>query len=549
MKNEMRKIRMDAPTIILHWTFVISLTISMITGFRIAADDPGSQWMLFLDSLLLQGLVTYIHIISATVLSLVAVAYIYYLFKTGLSSRLSLDRQRLQAISSGDRRASMAAINVVLFWVVYAMMAMAAVTGMLMYWDTAVAPMTVRSVHEIIAWCTLAYLFLHILLQLLAGGVPQLLKIITPQAAYGTSFLIAATIGTATAGTLYVIDRWSINDLHVTKVSAATPQIDGNFSDPIWTKIKPTTVHTSRGANESGEEVSVQIKAVHDGEYFYAMFEWPDKTRSHKHLPLVKTEKGWQVLHSEFHIQDEDDYYEDKFGVMFSRVADMSGAGTANMGPKPLAGKPSPKGGRGLHYTSDGSIVDVWHWKSVRSGSDLMQQIDDNYFGPPMEPKPSKSRYTGGYTQDPKTGGGFKMNWEKFSTDTIKPLRLPADPAMLEKFRSVDLSPDKGDNIALYMAMAETVPYSEELDNYPIGTVMPSVLVDAPYAGDRGDVTAISQWQDGKWRMEVKRKLDTGSKYDIALKQDQPTYMWVAVFDHAQTRHSQHIHPVRIVVE
>lgn len=549
MKEKFHSMRMDAPTIILHWTLVISLILSLITGFRIASDNPESHWMLVFDAILLQGQVTFLHIVSATVLSIVAVAYVIYLLKTGLSSRVTLDIFRVKGLWSKESQAKLTAINVLMFWFVYILLIAAGFTGILLYLDSSIAPMAVRLIHEYLAWSVLIYVVVHSLVQFTMGGLPQLLKIINPRAAYGISFVVALTIGSATAGTIFILDKWSVNELHVSKLNSAAPAIDGNVNDPIWKQAKSVTIQTSRGVNESGQNAQVQVKAAHDGEYFYALFEWPDSSRSQKHLPLVKTALGWTVLHTEYDIQDEDSYYEDKFGVMLSHTASIAGAGTAHMGSKPLANKPAPSGGRGLHFTADDSIVDVWHWKSVRSGSTTMNQIDDNYFGPPMTPKTGKSRYTGGYNKDPKTSGGFTMNWEKFSTGIITPKRLPKNPSILKPFQEMDLTPSKGDNVALYMSLSDTVAYREGLDTYPIGTIMPSVLVDAPFAGDRGDVTAVSRWENNKWYLEVKRKLDTGSKFDIAISKYKPVYMWVAVFDHAQTRHSQHIQPIEIIME
>lgn len=549
MKNRSQQVRMDAPTIVLHWVLVISLILSLITGFRIASDDPSSQWMLFFDAVLLQGEVTYIHIVSATILSFVAVAYVVFMFRSGLSSRIRLDRYRLAGLQSRDKEIKLSALNVLMFWFVYLLLGAAAITGVMLYVDSSIAPITTRNIHEIIAWSVFLYVFVHVFVQIAFGGVPQLLKILTPRAAYGATFLVALTVSSATAGTMYVLDKLAVNELRVPKMISDRPVIDGDINDTAWARVAESSIQTSRGANVSGQEVSVSVKAVHDGDYFYALFKWPDSSRSQKHLPLVKTESGWRVMQSEYHIQDEDDYYEDKFGVMLSHVNAMAGAGTAHMGNKPLENRPSPSGGRGLHYTTDDSIVDVWHWKSVRSGSAMMNQIDDNYFGPPMEAKPGKSRYTGGYTKDPKSAGGFSMNWEKFAVDTITPKRLPKDPDLIERFQNVDLSPGVGDDVALYMSLNETVPYDPSLDNYPVGTIMPSVLIDAPFVGDRGDVTAVSRWHNGYWHMEVKRKLDTGSQYDVALTKERPAYMWVAVFDHAQTRHSQHMQPLRVIVE
>ena len=63
----------------------------------------------------------------------------------------------------------------------------------------------------------------------------------------------------------------------------------------------------------------------------------------------------------------------------------------------------------------------------------------------------------------------------------------------------------------------------------------------------RGDVAAVASWEDGTWRLEVARKLDTGSEFDVPIGDG--TYLWVAVFDHTQTRHSLHMHPVRLQLD
>jgi len=54
----------------------------------------------------------------------------------------------------------------------------------------------------------------------------------------------------------------------------------------------------------------------------------------------------------------------------------------------------------------------------------------------------------------------------------------------------------------------------------------------------------VADWQDGWWRMEVRRRLDTGSALDVAIGDG--TYLWVSVFDHTQTRHSFHLRPLQL---
>jgi hypothetical protein len=92
------------------------------------------------------------------------------------------------------------------------------------------------------------------------------------------------------------------------------------------------------------------------------------------------------------------------------------------------------------------------------------------------------------------------------------------------------------------------VPWTAELDaSIPVGTVIPSVIVDKPFVGDRGDVTVHSSWKDGWWTLEAKRKLHTGSKFDQPIEDGM--FMWMSVFDHNQVRHTRHIRPLRVSVK
>ena len=190
----------------------------------------------------------------------------------------------------------------------------------------------------------------------------------------------------------------------------------------------------------------------------------------------------------------------------------------------------------------------MWHWKSVRTGSALAERMDDNHFGAPLDVDPDEKRYTGGYTQDPSDGGGYAMNWESFDEDRVVPRFLPADVRMLERLVDVDADPDASDAGQYWPGAHETVPYDAASDDLPVGTVMPSVIVKGPHEGDRGDVHAVAAWADGTWTIEARRPLDTGSEFDVAFASGEPLYLWLAAFDHAQTRHTYHLRPVRVVL-
>jgi cytochrome b subunit of formate dehydrogenase len=543
--------RSDVMTVLLHWLLVGALITSLLTGLPITADDETAFWSRLFSPVYLQGAVSSWHTWSSLALLGVAIAYVAFLIRARLIKRVALDAARLRALTTASGRARWQSVNVAIYWAGFLLLAGLGSTGLLLYFPVGQVPHEFSAtVHRVLAWGTLAYLIVHVLGQLAMGGMAQLLKIMTPRMAYGAAAGSAILASGVAVGAGYFVDKAATGTLTLAKVGRGeAPAIDGVFGDLIWRTAIPVTVRTTRGANLPGGEAPVTVRGLHDGESAFFLIEWPDTTRSQKHLPLVKTDAGWKVLQKEYHIEDEDDFYEDKFAVMLSRSGAIGG-GATHLGSHPLPGKPGAFGGRGLHYTTDGSIADVWHWKSVRSGP--LEQFDDNYFGPPLEPTEAqlagKKRYTGGYTQDPKTAGGFIMNWTKFDTNVIEPKHLPKSPDVFARLGKVDLDPDSSDFTQWWMTLSETVPYSKEIDEQiPVGTVMPAVVVEKPFEGDRGDVRAIAKWKDGMWRMEVKRKLDTGSQYDLPIATG--IYMWFAVFDHAQTRHSRHLHPLRIAVE
>lgn len=530
--------RADLPTALLHWGLVLALLVSVSTGWRIASLEDGAvaRWV---DALSLQGNVPWLHFTSATVLVALVVAYFVFLWRLGLLGRLSL---RLASLRSPDRRTRWQALNRLVYWVALALLATSAITGTLMYFAPGLVPTEpLAALHHIISWAFVAYVAVHVLAQWALGGVAQLIKLFTPRMAHGAGAALALGAGAAVAAVAVLADKGSLTALQVARTNAA-PVLDGDGGDAAWANAREARVHTTRGHGLEGGEVTVHVKALHDGRRAWLLFRWPDATRSQKHLPLVKTEAGWKVMQTNLAVNDETQFYEDKFAVMLARTPRIGGD-TVRLGTQPLAGKPGPAHGMGLHATSDGSVADVWHWKSVRTGS--INQIDDNYFGPPMEAK--KGRYTGGYTQDPNKGGGFEQNYAaQAGSATVQLKYLPKDLAAQQaRLKAFNPSPDASDAGEFSMRADEVEPYSAAADSrIPVGTVIPSVIAVRPFEGDRGDVTAHATWKDGWWTLETSRALDTGSPYDQPIADG--IYLWVSVFDHSQVRHTRHVRPLAI---
>ena len=375
------------------------------------------------------------------------------------------------------------------------------------------------------------------------------------------AFVVAAAAAITGASLIVATDHLAVDSLQIRRINPAdAPILDGDTSDRGWRDVKPFSLLTGEGGNFDGKgETRIEIRAVHDGTYAYFLFTWQDSTRSLKHLPLVKEADGWHLLHSGFQLGDEHQYNEDKFSVLLTASdVTLAGGRTFHPGPQPVAGAPATMSGRGLHYTETG-YADVWQWKATSGAAGWM---DDAHFGPPLKPTPMQASnvvpYKGGFAPDTGTAN-YRDNFT-VEADTsggprrsrlIAPLRLPkVVAATTAALGDIDLDPDHGesDGARWYMTDQDSVAYSTDVDaRIPIGTVIPGVILGGEFSGDRADVRSAARWASGLWALEVKRRLDTTSEFDVPIKSG--VFMRVAAFDHSQIRHTRHVRPIRIEVE
>ena len=555
-------LRTDFGTFLLHWTMVIAMVLTMITGFRITWDslDPFfSGFGRWLNPILLQGDIWTIHFISACVMFACASAYVIYMARAALFGRNALARMKLMVLKQAPMKLKWQGFNVSMHWGFYLLSAAMMVTGVLMYlgWGGVVI-----TIHASVAIALFAYIFIHILGHFMQGGWAQIFRIFLPaKLVQGPltkprPLLIALIIGAATSAAVAALDFGTRDSLVIPKVTSA-PKLDGVLDDETWAKVRPVSIRTQQGANFAGGsgESRVEVRAVHDGETIYFAFRWEDPNRSIKRMPLVKKADGWHMMNNHGDIADESAFYEDKFAVLFSRSDAFGNGGTTHMGPKPFDSLPGALNGRGLHATLDGTVADVWQWKASRGGH--LGKMDDMHFGPAYAPndkqKAGTERYSAGYLQDPGKAfyaQNYKTQPRGGYRGTVEINRLPKDhKAMTAKLGKVDLSRDGSDEEGAqwWMTEAETTPYSKELDDaIPVGTVMPGILIMGTYEGDRAEVDVAPKWKDGWWTLETKRKLKSTSKFDVDFTEAKPLYMWTSAFDRAQTRHTRHVRPIKI---
>jgi len=373
-------------------------------------------------------------------------------------------------------------------------------------------------------------------------------------------FVVAAAIAITGASAVVATDWLAVDSLQIHRIANAdAPILDGETSDPVWRGIQPFSLMTNQGGNFDGKgESRVEIRAVHDGTWAYFLFTWEDPTRSLKQLPLIKQIDGWHLLHDGYERGDEQSFSEDKFAVLLTTSdVDLAGDRTFHASPQPIPGAPATMTGRGLHFTTTGAYVDVWQWKATSGGS--TGWMDDDHFGPPAEPTPMQVNnavpYRGGFAPDPGTAN-YSNNFERPTEEAdsnaiVRPHRLPRDlVATHSQMGQLSLDPNvgEGDGARWFMTEAESVPYAQEIDRLiPIGTVVPGVIISGEFAGDRADVRCAARWASGHWALEVARRLDTGSEFDVPIKTG--IFMRVAAFDHSQIRHTRHVRPIRIEVE
>jgi Ethylbenzene dehydrogenase/Prokaryotic cytochrome b561 len=374
-------------------------------------------------------------------------------------------------------------------------------------------------------------------------------------------FVVAVAVAITAASAVVAADWLVADSLQIHRIANAdAPILDGDTSDPVWRNIRPLAVMTNQGGNFDGRgESRIDIRAVHDGTWAYFLFTWEDPTRSLKHLPLVKDVGGWRMLHDGYEQGDEHAFNEDKFSVLLTTAdVDLAGDRTFHASPHPIANAPATMTGRGLHYTTAAGVyADVWQWKATSGGP--TGWMDDDHFGPPVEPTPQQANHTvpykGGFAPDPGSANysdNFVFSYDAaIGSRIVTPRRLPKNlAATTAAMGQITLDPNVGesDNSRWFMMESESEPYTPERDRLiPIGTVLPGVIIAGDFTGDRADVRCAARWASGHWALEVARRLDVQSEYDVSLKTG--VFMRVSAFDHAQIRHTRHVRPIRLEVE
>ncbi len=369
---------------------------------------------------------------------------------------------------------------------------------------------------------------------------------------------IAVSLALLVGGGFIGFEKYTQPVLKVPAIDRAhAPHLDGDISDDVWNNAKPVTVATEHGGDFGGSgETAISVRAVHDDGNIYLAFTWHDPTRSLQRLPLVKEDGTWHVIGTNYGKASETRFYSDRLAVMLAASGRAIIGAAIHLAQKPLPQAPGAITGRGLHYTPDGTSLDLWDWDAAING--VTAHVQDNRVGPPLKPTVAQEegveRYAGGIRRDPGVavaGLNFVYRSDNDSDRDIVPLRLPetfgTDP-LSELFNGNPAhSAGAGEASRWALPISRSRPYSAEIDaEIPDGTIIPGVLVndELPATGD--DVVSAGQWAGGHWVVEFRRSL-RGGETDVQIKTG--TLMWLAAFDHSQTRHTYHLRPLKLELE
>ena len=465
-----RRPNTDTGTAVLHLIIVTSFAFLAVTGLRIAADTPGTSWLMALDPLLPMEHVWFQHIVAALVFTGAFLAHASYMRAARLGARIALDGVRVRGIlRKGKSRAT--TLSVMVLWGLLAFAAIETVSGiaLLLGWGGGLV-----FLHRHAIWFGFALAALHVGSHAAIGGTAQLTRIFRPAPLQlqppdpdfaellAEQLRLRADANTTSAGAIggttassrsqsrlhpavagmiafvcfavsaVCIESVTRTRLEVSRIdTAAAPLLDGDLQEPAWVNAKPVSIVTTHGGDFGGTgQSTVEVRAVHDGTFAYFAFVWTDPTRSLKHAPLIKTAAGWEIATMDNPTDDEDAYHEDQFSVLLAHSTLPLIGAAIHLSVAPRRDRPPSGSGRGLHYT-EGNIADVWVWRASHGGPG--GYIDNCHFGPPMDATPEevegKARYRGGFAIDPGQPKAYRSNYPigvAAASSQVQPERLAA---------------------------------------------------------------------------------------------------------------------------
>ena len=353
------------------------------------------------------------------------------------------------------------------------------------------------------------------------------------------------------------------------KVTAA-PTIDGTI-DASWANCQKLTAVVT--VPDPGNDYfkgyvdnthTVTMRTMYDASKIYFLAEWNDANKSLNRDPWYfdPASKTWKEESRKPTFDAEGNkireaFYEDKFAMLWNvnnSVTDFNEKGCYATCHTSL--DPATHGGAtGRHFTgSSTEFLDMWHWKSVRTG------LPSGQFDDQLQNNTEFDLVDGGRHGDPKVSGGYSDNVQTLPVTGGTPGQTASVPKYFVPGATNYYWVLKSDQVAGTAKLITGVDVNGIL-TYAGGTIdpntdvefqrkgettgskcMPSVCDVAPFVGDRGDISAQAIFTGGGWILEFSRSLITPSgaagNSDVQFDPTSDYVFGIAVFDNAAIAHA-----------
>jgi hypothetical protein len=361
---------------------------------------------------------------------------------------------------------------------------------------------------------------------LAAGGTDSLLLRFTPMEArfYQATLLLGADIpvevplrGTGSTG-----DRVEL----IAVATSTPPSVDGSATETVWGLAPPLTLSLSQvepTANDS-RTFTATLRAAVDNEGFLYLLLEVDDPQPHETPSMFRFRGGNPADEANWSRSSEG---QDGVGIMFpigdptTVRGDRSGETFATTGCAvachTTASLTAYEGGS---YPTFGRL-DVWYWKA---GTTNPQGYADDYI--------AEGRDGSAFPEERRGDAGNTFEEPNFPPEGAGPML----PLSMAGGNNGGLDPNR------FLWQPTAVPFNPQLPNpatgraWSAGDGVPGWALRAqgsPFAS-RGDIVARGRHTNGRWVIELRRRLNTGNADDATLPRGTTVPFSIAYFDNTR---------------